>query len=54
MGNVGRIDPGGDTHKWLDAENAPRWMQMPPGSAAGGYHNHAHFEVKPPARIDPS
>jgi len=40
MGNDGRIDPGGDTLKWLNALNAPRWMQMPPGSAAEGFHNH--------------
>lgn len=40
MGNDGRVDPGGDTHKWLNADNAPRWMQMPPGSAADGFHNH--------------
>jgi len=40
MGNDGRIDPGGDTHKWLAADNAPRWMQMPPGSPAEGFHNH--------------
>lgn len=40
MGNDGRIDPGGDTHKWLKADNAPRWMQMPQGSATEGFHNH--------------
>ncbi|HEX6624995.1 MAG TPA: peptidoglycan-binding domain-containing protein [Pyrinomonadaceae bacterium] len=40
QGNDGRIDPGGDTLKWLNAENAPRWMQMPPGSPAEGFHNH--------------
>jgi hypothetical protein len=40
LGHDGRIDPGGDTLKWLNAENAPRWMQMPPGSEAEGFHNH--------------
>ena len=40
MGNDGRIDPNGDTHKWLNADNAPRWMQMPPGSPAEGFFNH--------------
>ena len=40
MGNDGRIDPGGDTLRWLTADNAPRWMQMPPGSPAEGFHNH--------------
>jgi hypothetical protein len=40
QGNDGRIDPGGDTLKWLNADNAPRWMQMPPGSPADGFHNH--------------
>lgn len=40
MGNDGRVDPNGDTHKWLNADNAPRWMQMPPGSEADGFHNH--------------
>lgn len=40
MGNDGRVDPNGDTHKWLNADNAPRWMQMPPGSEAEGFHNH--------------
>jgi peptidoglycan hydrolase-like protein with peptidoglycan-binding domain len=24
----GRVDLDGDTHKWLQAENAPRWQQM--------------------------
>jgi peptidoglycan hydrolase-like protein with peptidoglycan-binding domain len=25
----GRIDNAGDTHKWLAADNAPRWQRMP-------------------------
>jgi hypothetical protein len=40
MGNDGRVDPNGDTHKWLNADNAPHWMQMPPGSESEGFHNH--------------
>lgn len=40
--NDGRIDPGRDTHRWLDARNAPRWLQLPPGSAAPGFHNAEH------------
>jgi hypothetical protein len=40
QGNDGRVDPGGDTLMWLNADNAPRWMQMPPGSSAEGFHNH--------------
>ena len=26
--NDGRVDPDGETHKWLRARNAPRWMMM--------------------------
>jgi hypothetical protein len=37
--NDGRIDVGGDTLKWLQAVNAPRWQQMPAGSKAEGYVN---------------
>ncbi|HEX7313355.1 MAG TPA: peptidoglycan-binding domain-containing protein [Pyrinomonadaceae bacterium] len=40
LGSDGRVDPGGDTLKWLNADNAPRWIQMPQGSAAEGFHNH--------------
>lgn len=39
MGNDGKIDPNGDTHKWLNADNAPRWAQMPLGSKAEGFFN---------------
>ena len=35
----GRVDPGGDTLKWLQAVNAPRWMRMPAGSVAEGFVN---------------
>lgn len=35
----GRVDAGGSTQRWLDAVNAPRWQQMPPGSPAEGFHN---------------
>ena len=37
--NDGRIDPGGDTLKWLNADNAPHWAQMPPGSKSEGFFN---------------
>ena len=37
--NDGRVDVGGDTHKWLEASNAPRWQTLPAGSAAAGYVN---------------
>jgi hypothetical protein len=37
--NDGRIDVGGDTLKWLQAVNAPRWQKMPAGSAAAGFIN---------------
>jgi peptidoglycan hydrolase-like protein with peptidoglycan-binding domain len=37
--NDGRIDPGGDTLKWLQAVNAPRWQRMPVGSRAEGFIN---------------
>lgn len=29
IGGDGRIDPGGPTHRWLQAMNAPQWMLMP-------------------------
>jgi peptidoglycan hydrolase-like protein with peptidoglycan-binding domain len=35
----GRVDPNGSTHQWLQAENAPRWMVMPPTNLAIGYCN---------------
>lgn len=37
--NDGRVDPGGTTLGWMNAENAPRWIRMPAGSAAEGYRN---------------
>lgn len=37
--NDGKIDVGGDTHKWLEATNAPRWQLMPPGSVGDGFVN---------------
>ena len=39
MKSDGRIDPGGDTLQWLNADNAPRWSKLPPGSKAEGFHN---------------
>ena len=37
--NDGRVDVGGDTLKWLQAANAPRWRQMSAGSRADGFVN---------------
>lgn len=37
--NDGKIDPGGDTLQWMNAANAPRWIKLPPGSKAEGFHN---------------
>lgn len=37
--NDGRVDVGGDTLRWLQAANAPRWQRMPAGSAAEGFVN---------------
>jgi hypothetical protein len=28
VGGNGRVDVNGDTHKWLEAANAPRWIRM--------------------------
>ena len=37
LGGDGRVDVNGDTHKWLNAQNAPKWQTM---SASGpGYIN---------------
>lgn len=44
--NDGRIDPNGDTHRWLEAGNAPRWQFMPAGSDAEGFVN---IEVADPS-----
>ena len=35
----GRVDINGETIKWLQAANAPRWMRMPAGSKAEGFVN---------------
>jgi len=35
----GRVDANGDTLKWLQASNAPRWQEMPAGSPAEGFKN---------------
>jgi hypothetical protein len=35
----GRVDVNGDTLKWLQASNAPRWQMMPAGSRAEGFVN---------------
>lgn len=35
----GRVDVNGDTLRWLQAVNAPRWLMMPAGSNAEGFVN---------------
>lgn len=35
----GRVDANGDTLKWLQASNAPRWQTMPAGSREEGFVN---------------
>lgn len=35
----GRVDVGAFTHRWLQAENAPRWQLMPDSDPAIGYVN---------------
>ena len=37
--NDGKVDVDGDTFKWLQAINAPRWQRMPAGSPAEGFVN---------------
>ncbi|MGB7925190.1 MAG: peptidoglycan-binding domain-containing protein [Pyrinomonadaceae bacterium] len=37
--NDGRVDVGGDTLRWLQASNAPRWQKMPAGSREEGFTN---------------
>jgi hypothetical protein len=37
--NDGRIDPGGNTIRWLQASNAPKWIKMPVGSREEGFLN---------------
>ena len=46
--NDGRVDVNGDTLKWLNASNAPRWVRMPAGSANVGmvYDNIADLADK--------
>lgn len=36
----GRIDVGGPTHRWLQAQNAPRWVTMPASDPTVGFRNH--------------
>ena len=38
----GRVDVNGPTHKFLEASNAPRWQEMPPGSSREGFINFDH------------
>lgn len=44
--NDGKVDRNGDTHKWLEAANAPHWQTLPAGSATEGFIN---IEVADPA-----
>jgi hypothetical protein len=39
IGGDGRVDPGGVTHKWLDAVNAPIWMTMSKSDSSISYRN---------------
>jgi hypothetical protein len=40
----GVIDVGQATHRFLDAENAPRWQEMPKGSPVEGFINHDELQ----------
>ncbi len=40
VGGDGRIDVGFGTQSWLEAENAPRWREMPVGDRDGGFFNY--------------
>ena len=42
----GKIDVGKNTHKWLQAINAPRWQTMPAGSQAEGFLNFELSDTK--------
>jgi len=35
----GRVDVGGPTHGWLQADNAPHWVAMPPSAPTIGFFN---------------
>lgn len=37
--NDGLVNVDGDTHRWLQAANAPHWQMMPAGSKEEGYIN---------------
>jgi hypothetical protein len=37
--NDGLVEMDGDTHRWLQAANAPRWLRMPAGSKDQGFVN---------------
>lgn len=39
VGGDGRIDVNGPTHKFLQALNAPKWMEMPKGAESEGFIN---------------
>ena len=42
----GKIDVGKNTHRWLQAVNAPRWQTMPAGSQAEGFLNFELSDTK--------
>ena len=37
LGGDGRVDVDGDTHKWLEASNAPKWVELT-GQGTGFYN----------------
>jgi GH24 family phage-related lysozyme (muramidase) len=39
VGGDGRVDVNGITHRWLNADNAPRWQIMPDTNRAIGFRN---------------
>lgn len=40
IGGDGLVDVPGATYGWLQARNAPRWQEMPAGSAEQGFENY--------------
>jgi hypothetical protein len=41
----GRVDVNGPTHKFLQATNAPKWMEMPVGSDSEGFINYDNLQI---------
>jgi N-acetylmuramoyl-L-alanine amidase len=46
IGGDGKIDAGKNTHRWLQAKNAPRWQKMSQGSTAEGFFNYELTDTK--------